>query len=275
MKVDFVSDLHFNHWMTWIPNQLKWQRRTRELTQRLIENGNGEVLVIAGDFGEWNNQASWILEECARKYERVYFTYGNHDLYLLSKSQKNKYIDSMKRLDDLIEKVSHIDNIVPLNKTVDIYKGKVFAGDMMCYLPKTVDDWNFFRQESNDSVYINLYGHTRENGIRKMWKDSQDWYASIEHVKPDVFVSHVPPIHSPFSQYEPNNLYLVDVPYINAKNWIFGHDHYQKQFFLDDVMFHTNAIGYPETYTNYKKRNTIPEAIVDIHKKFGLRTFEI
>lgn len=275
MKVDFVSDLHFNHWMQWINNQSKWEQRTRALTQRLIENGNGEVLVIAGDFGEWNCQALWILEECAKHYERVYFTYGNHDLYLLSKSQRKKYGDSINRLNELIEKASQIDNVVPLVKTVDIYKGKVFAGDMMCYLPKSFEDWQYFRETSNDSNYIFINGYTREDGIRKMWKESQDWYDTIEDTKLDVFVSHVPPIHNPYSPFEPNTLYMVDVPYINADNWIFGHDHYQKQFKKAEINFHTNAIGYPMHYDYYLRRNTIPEDVVDTYKKFELKTFEI
>lgn len=276
MKVDFVSDLHFNHWMTWTQNQSKWEKNTRELTQRLIQNGNGEVLVIAGDFGEWNCQALWILEECAKNYERVYYTYGNHDLYLLSKNQKRKYGDSIARLQELITESKKIENVVPLVQGGEIYKGKVFAGDMMCYLPKTQDDWQMFRDVSNDSVYIDVNGHSKEDGIRKLWKDSQDWYESLKLFKQiDVFVSHVPPIHNPYSPFEPNNLYMTEVPFINANNWIFGHDHYQRQFVRDGVNFHTNAIGYPQYYDKYSQRNTIPEAIVDTYKKFELKTFEI
>lgn len=88
MKIDYVSDLHINHWIPWSNNQLKWEKRTRKIVNRLISNGNGEVLIIAGDFTEWNQQAIWVLDEVAKQYEKVYFTYGNHDLYLLSKSQK-------------------------------------------------------------------------------------------------------------------------------------------------------------------------------------------
>ncbi|MGG4386513.1 metallophosphoesterase, partial [Priestia megaterium] len=102
MKVDYASDLHFNHWMRWTENQIKLEKRIRELTNRLIENGNGEVLVLAGDFSEYNSQALWILDEAAKSYERVYWTFGNHDLYLVSKSQKKEYGDSMGRLDELI-----------------------------------------------------------------------------------------------------------------------------------------------------------------------------
>jgi len=262
--------------MLWTNNQLKWEKRTRDLTKRLIENGNGEVLVIAGDFGEWNCQALWILDECAKHYEKVYFTYGNHDLYLLSKRQRRMYSDSIGRIDDLIYKSRMIENVTPLVKSIDVYKGKVFAGDVMWYLPKTFEDWEFFRETSNDSEYININGYSREDGIRKMWKDSQDWYDSIECVGDiDVFVSHVPPVHNPFTPFEPNNLYMVDVPYINAKNWVCGHDHIQNKFNKAGVNFYMNAIGYPMHYDKYHRRNTIPEQVVDTYKSFEIKTFEI
>lgn len=275
MKIDFVSDLHFNHWMQWTENQLKWEYRTRALTERLLENGNGEVLVIAGDFGEWNCQALWILHEASKHYERVYFTYGNHDLYLLSKSQKKKYGDSIARLNELITEASKIDNVIPLVKTVDIYKGKVFAGDMMCYLPKTFQDWEFFREVSNDSSYIYVNGYSREDGIRRMWKDAMDWYDTLESTEIDVFVSHVPPIHNPYDIFPPNNLYLVDVPFINTENWICGHNHLQNQFTKAGVNIHMNCIGYPMHYDGYPRRNVVPEGKIDTYKTFGLKTFEI
>lgn len=275
MKVDFASDLHFNHWMLWIPNQLKWEARTRKLARKLIENGHGEVLVLAGDFSEWNCQTIWILDEVSKYYERVYFTYGNHDLYLLTGRQKKRYGDSMGRLDDLIEQASKIPNVFPLIKTVDTYKGKVIAGDVMWYLPKTFEDWTFFKEVSNDSEHIHLNGYNREDMVRKMWKDSMDWYDTLEDVKLDLFISHVPPIHNPFSIYEPNTCYMVDVPFINADNWICGHDHFQRQFVKAGVNFHMNAIGYPDHYDNYHHRNKIPEGKIDTYKEFGLKTFEI
>lgn len=275
MKIDYVSDLHFNHWMKWTVNQLKWEKRTRELTKRLIENGNGEVLVIAGDFGEWNCQALWILEEASKQYERVYFTYGNHDLYLLSKRIRRKYGDSLGRLDDLIKEASKIKNVVPLVKSVDVYKGKVFAGDVMWYLPENPQDWEFYNEESNDSAYIKINGYDKEDAVRHMWEESTNWYTSIKRIGVDVFVSHVPPIHNPYSPFEPNTCYMVNLPFINAKNWIFGHDHFQNSFKRNGVNFHINAIGYPSEYDKIGKVNLVPQYEVDTYKSFELKTFEI
>lgn len=258
MLVDYVSDLHVNHYVRWDTNQIKWEKRTREWIRKLIENGNGEVLVLAGDFSEWNIQSLWVLDECSKYYNRIYFTFGNHDLYLISKTQKRKYGDSLGRLNELIKKAKQIPNVVPLIKNTDVYKGKTFAGDTMWYLPKTQEDWSFYREVSNDSNYIFINGHTIDDIPRRLWKDSMDWYDTIENVEVDVFVSHVPPIHLKTSQFEPNGCYMTNVPFINAKHWICGHMHEQGEFKKIGVKFYMNAIGYPSE-----------------NMEMGVKTFEI
>lgn len=275
MRVDYVSDLHANHWMLWNENQLKWESNTRAFIRKLIENGNGEVLVMAGDFSELNAQTIWILDEAAKSYERVYFTFGNHDLYLISKNQENKYKDSDGRLSELIEQASKIPNVVPLIRSTDTFKGKTFAGDAMWYVPKTLEDWSFFRGVSNDSNYIKLRGHSTDDVPRALHKRSMDWYDTLEGEAIDVFVSHVPPIHNPLSPFEPNTCYMTAPPFIAAPHWICGHDHIQNTFKKAGVDVHMNAIGYPQHYSDYPKRNVIPEGKIDEFKSFGIKTFEI
>lgn len=274
MKIDYISDIHINHWALFNPSQPKWKNRTKEIFSKLIENGIGEVLIIAGDFSEFNVQSRWVLEIAAEKYDRVYWTYGNHDLYLISKNQKKKYGDSIGRLNELIELTSGLNNVVPLIKSIDTYKGVTFAGDVMWYLPKTQEDWSFFKQVSNDSNYIYLNGYSKEDMVRHMWKESMDWYDSIENKEIDVMVSHVPPIHSPYSIFKPNSCYMTEVPYINAKHWVCGHTHDQLSYTKAGVNVHMNAIGYAQEYDKHVS-NTIPEGKIDTYRSFGIKTFEV
>jgi len=270
MKIDYASDLHFNHWMLWTENQLKWETRTRKLAKRLIRNGNGEVLILPGDFSEWNNQTLWILDEVSKEYERVYFTFGNHDLYLLSKQQKRKYGDSIGRLQELIEKAQRISNVVPLIKNVDVYKGKVFAGDAMWYLPKKQEDWAFYRNVSNDSSDIFVNGLNMDDIPRRLWKESMDWYDTLEEKHIDVFVSHVPPLHPPSSVYPPNGCYQVDISFLAADHWVCGHNHMKDEFKKAGTTFYMNCIGYGKDQHGYKL-NTIPGEEFE----FGVKTFII
>ena len=66
LKVDYVSDLHINHYVKFTNHQEKWESQTREWTRNLLKDSTGEVLVLAGDFSEWNNQSKWFIEECAK-----------------------------------------------------------------------------------------------------------------------------------------------------------------------------------------------------------------
>lgn len=270
MKVDYASDLHFNHWLLWNKNQTKWEKWTRQLTRRLIEKGHGEVLVLAGDFSEWNAQTLWLLDEASKHYQRVYFTFGNHDLYLLSKNQKKKYHDSLGRLNELIEKVSLIPNVIPLIKGIDEYKGKVFAGDAMWYLPKSEEDWSFYRNVSNDSNFISINGKRLDDVPRHLWKKSMDWYDTLEGEPIDVFVSHVPPVHPPLSTYPSNSCYQTDVSFIPTEHWICGHNHLKGEFVKAGVHFYMNCIGYESEY-NESLINTIPGKNID----FDIKTFTI
>ncbi|PGK51217.1 hypothetical protein CN918_25855 [Priestia megaterium] len=270
MKIDYASDLHLNHWMLWTENQRKWEMRTRELMRHLVRDGNGEVLILPGDFSEWNIQTFWALEEAAKYYERVYVTYGNHDLYLMSKKQTLKYGDSLGRLNELKEMIKDIPNVVFLNQIIDTFKGVTFAGDTMWYLPKKEEDWSFYRNVSHDSDSIQISGLQMNDVPRKLWKESMDWYDTLEGQHIDVFVSHVPPLHPPTSVYPANGCFHVDVPFLAAPHWICGHNHLKTVFDKAGTTFYMNCLGYAKDYKNYKP-NTVPDEQV----KFKIQTFSI
>ena len=275
MKIDYVTDLHVNHWMQFISNQLKWEERTRKWTRHLIRHGHGEVIVVAGDFSEVNAQTKWVLDELSKHYERVYWTFGNHDLYLLSKKDKKRYSDSRGRLESLIEDTKYLENVVPLIKRTDVFKGVTFAGDAMWYLPKSQEDWAFYRGTSNDSRYIELNtAWSVDDVARQLYKESMDWYDTLEGETVDVFVSHVPPVHPPMSQYPPNACYQSPVQFLASKNWICGHDHQQGTFEKAGTTFYMNSIGYPEAYAE-AKIHEVPAERIDSVLNFGVQTFEV
>lgn len=276
MNIDNVSDIHINHWVPFITNQLKWEQRTRAFVKRLLRNGTGEVLVLAGDFGESNIQTIWLLDEASKHYEMVYWTFGNHDLYLLSKNDTKRYVNhSLNRVDEVIQKTSHLKNVVPLIKNVHEFKGKRFAGDALWYLPKTMADWEFYRNVSNDSAYILLNeAWNMEDVARLLYKSSADWYDTLEKEDIDVMVTHIPPVHPPISPYEPNGCYHTTVPFLAAPHWVCGHVHLQGEFQKAGTHFHLNCIGYPQSYSNARAFE-LPGDNVDETLTIDIKTFRI
>lgn len=244
MLIDYVSDVHVSHHIPFKHNQEKWERVTKEWTKDLLKNNKGEVLIIAGDISEWNQQSAWLLEQAGELYERVYFVVGNHDYYLLSKNQKKRYGNSINKVEELFKIVAQLDNVIPLHKTIDVYKGVVFAGHSMWYNLKDERDVAWYKKYSNDKPYIFTTKPYLES-YQELYEDALNWYEGIERQEIDVFVSHFPPINPPTSPYEHNACYVGEVPFLIGKHWVCGHQHLVTNFCKFDTHFHMNPIGYP------------------------------
>lgn len=244
MKVDYASDLHVNHWVQFNPNQLKWEKQTKEWTEQLMQTGSGDILVLAGDFSEWNAQTLWVLEEAGKYYQQVLFVTGNHDRYLLTKKQRKKYGMSSKRVEDLLDKAVGVPNVTPLAQNSIEVGGKRIAGDGLWYELKTPADYAFYETHSNDSTYIweGVYpGKTPEVLFQKAMK----WYQTLENEPIDLMVSHIPPLHPAVSPNKRNACYDCPVPFLAAPKWICGHQHIQATFEQVGTEFYMNALGYP------------------------------
>lgn len=252
MKIDYISDLHINHHVFFKPDQVKWEKNTREWTKELLKTKAGEILLVAGDFSEWNKQALWFLEEASLVYNQVYFVTGNHDYYLLSKRQKEKYKDSKGRQRELLEEAAKIPGVTPLCRQVVDYKGIKIAGDSLWYLPESEKDWMFFTEMSNDSRYISIleaqtfYNVSKREEVAYLHQEAMDWYQSLEGTGIDIMMSHIPPLHPPISPHAPNGCYHVTVPFLSAKHWVCGHQHVQGVFEKAGTTFYMNTMGYPD-----------------------------
>lgn len=244
MYVNYLSDLHANHHVPFQTNQRKWQAKTKEWMQEVLQEATGDVLVLNGDFSEWNCQTIWILEEAADHFERVFFVPGNHDYYLLSKNQREKYKTSFNRVEEMIQLAEAIPNVFSLHQRVYTYKGVTFAGDTLWYEINDPQALAFYTEQSNDSRFI----HTGIPFVpdHKVLHDlSMNWYHMLGGKNVDVFVSHVPPVQPPMSRYSYNACYVTPVPFLVGKHWIAGHQHIKGIFEKAGVSFHMNAYGYP------------------------------
>lgn len=249
MQIDYISDLHVNHYVRFQKNQTKWETNTREWAKTLLKTGNptSDTLILAGDFSEWNRQTIWLLEEFSKKYKDVLVTLGNHDLYLLSKSRKNKYKDSIGRKKDLICKASSIDGVTVLDRSLVEIQGKKIAGDSLWYLPKTQEGIAFLNDISNDSNYISILNeYSAIEVAKKLYNESIEWYKTLKGQRVDLMISHIPPVHPPSSTFGRNECYECEVPFLAADKWISGHQHTKDVFSLYGTTFYMNPLGYPE-----------------------------
>ena len=254
LTVDYVSDLHLNHHCPFSHNQEKWKRQTVAWTNNLLLDATGQVLIVAGDLSEWNVQTQWFLEECSKHYNQVFITAGNHDYYLRSNNQREKYKDhsrhkqqSRVKLEEMFHHASALPNVTVLHGHVVTYNGFVFGGHSLWYKPTSYfgDDEEWYKNSSNDRRFISVGRRYPQENYDILFDEAIAWYNTQKDTVFDVFVSHVPPV-DPLGRKNPNSCYVATLPFlVDTKYWICGHQHEQMQFNERGVQFLMNAVGYP------------------------------
>ena len=126
MTLDIISDIHLDFYARF--NQKDIETFTKKLINTKTDK-NFDVLIIAGDIGHYNDDNVCFLELISKFYKKVFVTWGNHDLYLISENQRKKYdYNSFIRLNELKEKVQKIDNLTFLDGKKVKYEGITFWG---------------------------------------------------------------------------------------------------------------------------------------------------
>lgn len=234
MKVDYCSDIHMDFHVPFIYNQLKWENRTRKFITNIIEQKENpsDIVAIAGDISHYNQQSYWVIDTFAKCYKHVLVTLGNHDYYLISKNQQNKYKSSVNRVMELINNFKGT-NVYINNPLVSI-QGIGVQLLPMWYPIETLEQETFFYNISNDSKYIkgidihNEYLEQREQVINGI----------------DLLVTHTPVIQVPSHlQFGGTACYLAPVDVL-PKNVIMGHTHEHLNIIKYGTQFVMNCWGY-------------------------------
>jgi len=242
MKIDYTSDLHLDYIMG-SNGEYDKQAFKKLLKVRMgFRSTQSDVLIIAGDLGHYNNQIIAFLKFMAEHYyKHVIFVHGNHDLYLLTNQMETYNNDSFRRLDELKQKASELNNVHFLDGEVVEIDGVKFAGSSLWY------DYSYSLHNVSE---IEAYYFKNINDSKRIMKPrgyiNNLEYAAIQKKKllnvikkedPQIIISHIPPDielceGSNKIKKDPSYLscfYCTDTsdfdPYIKDKIWIFGHIH--------------------------------------------------
>ena len=231
MTIDIISDIHLDFYARF--NRVK----TEAFVEKLIKTKRDkdfEVLVIAGDIGHYNDDNLYLIKLLSQFYEKIFITWGNHDLYLLSSQYKEKYnYNSFNRLKEFKNMLKSIENITFLDGQKVAYKGLIFWGSGLWYNVTSLEHWTNYM---NDAKYI--YDKKEYEKIKNLD------YA-------DIVITHIPPIKF-FDNYDlGDNYFFADygkeiIEKIQPKLWIFEHIHAKtyKKFKNCDLI--ANPLGYLE-----------------------------
>jgi len=259
MKIDYISDVHLDFYVK-LKNLSKTEKQLKLLINKILPDEPSEVLIIAGDLSHYNHLTIKFLTLLKEIYKEIYFVLGNHDMYLVSGSQKKIYGNSISRIIDLEDRVKELEDVFLLRGEVKNILGTdiKIGGCMGWYQIHGFIDVERWRQVSNDSrmIYISNYKFQQNYWLENYEKDQAQKLKDIAEEGCDILVTHVPQI--PWNSEHGNSKYIGSpdnifywnnrfnlIKDINPKVYVFGHTHDNYNFKLNDIEFKCNPLGYP------------------------------
>lgn len=114
-RIFAISDVHIDHG----PNVLKWAENISPTEFR------NDILIVAGDLGDTFNAIKRGLTLFKKKFRRVFYTPGNHDMWIrpnTDDSTKKKFKDSITKLLALFDMCESIGaEMMPAEVMQDVY----------------------------------------------------------------------------------------------------------------------------------------------------------
>ena len=262
MRIDILSDLHLDFYFK--PQLSAPENVTSFFKQVFTDDATreiGDVLIIAGDIGHFNEQNIEVLKILQQEfYKHIICVLGNHDYYLVDRESKYTFNDdSFKRVEHMRKLIKEERNIHCLDGEVVEIDGVRFGGADSWY----DDSYNqkYFPQYDNNSTNLLwkqslndsrlIKGISRFDDITKLEtpkleKVYRNCDVMITHVNPSFDEEHIDkkyhnsPMNT-FFTFDGRKFYK-DGP---MKYWIFGHTHDAIEYEMEDVKFLCNPLGYP------------------------------
>lgn len=125
MKIDILSDVHFDNYFY---NKYKSDDVIKFYSQIIDFNNCGDVLVIAGDLGHDNEQNIKILKILKEYYKSIICVLGNHDYYLMGKTNQKLFSNSFERVENMRSLINSKDGMYCLNGNIIEIDGVKFGG---------------------------------------------------------------------------------------------------------------------------------------------------
>ncbi len=290
MKIAFLSDTHIDFYISPKLNDYKLDVAMDKFIDELWLK-TADVLILAGDNSHYPKQNKLFLEKIAAKkiYKKIFITFGNHDLYLTSNTQRSKYATSWDKVLELKAICEEIDTIEFIDGNIVEVDGVKFGGTSMWYdMSYAKQNFNMnhlqcmqlWKQTMNDANLIvgkdyppeinesraDVFGYGNyENHYKKYTFDPIKFFKQEEEKmlkiveECDVFISHVGPVVPPNlpTQYQNavTGFYYFNGEWILQKEkapklWFFGHTHDRYEFKFNNTWVMCNPLGYKSENIN-------------------------
>ena len=259
MKIDFCSDTHWDFYLD--PSDGANFRKIGLIIDKHFSAQDSDTLIIAGDTGHYPKQDSLFLTVLKERYKNIFIVLGNHNLYCVSKKQKETYKTWQDKFNETKKIFEDVDCCV-LDGDIVKLGNKTIGGAMGWY------DGTFFYNQG----FFNPYGESLDSRWKRVMNDAnlipglKSFYdifnIEIEKVKdaftkqPDLMISHFIPstnskaFHEKYRNDANNAFYSFQfdtelMGCTKETTWIYGHTHDAHEFKIGNVRCITNPFGYP------------------------------
>ncbi len=240
----------------------KIERLLNEYIDNIMVEAPSDTLIIAGDTSHYNSLSLNLFKLFKERYKEVIVTFGNHDMYIPTETQRHKYQSSDLKIQELKVGCKEL-GVHFLDGDKVTIDGIVYGGLCGWYdLPtkKAVQQWNWFMNDSNLIYSGTEFVHPYGSRATASWDSQEFYHEQVEKLKSlrgiDVLITHIAQVILPEEelpkQYQgdaTNIFYYVDnvdlVEATGCSYYIFGHVHNMVYYRFSKFSIMTNPLGYP------------------------------
>lgn len=234
MKVWATSDLHVDYQENW-----DWFMQLSEIEYQ------EDILILAGDVIPNIKRVAVLLESLVRKFFKVLFVPGNHDVWLT----KGEEINSLEKFHQLLVLAENLGvqttpfvspelSIVPIFSWYDYSFGKPSLTIQRAWVDFKACKWTM-----EEEALTNYFLELNEPHLNP----TSEAIISFSHFVPsvDLIPSRVPKVVKALLPVFGSNKIETQLQKLGTDLHIYGHSHLNRSIKKDGIWYLNNAFGYP------------------------------
>lgn len=268
MRIQYVSDLHLEHYKIYTAEQLN-------PLQWIKPDPTADLLVLAGDIGNpFRASYSLFLQWCSENWPQVVIVAGNHEFYRMITTGNHATYEGGKSKEEVIELIRKIVGHFPNVKFLERERLTVSPGlhvlgcTLWSYVPEDMHKYaaaglNDFRLIPGASVPAYNAWHARDLA----WLEAELREIAAAGERAIVVTHHLPTSQLVSEQYQDHPLnccFTTNLEELIKETkpaaWICGHTHLGNRATIGGTQLAVNPWGYPGERVPTRNR----EAILDI-----------
>lgn len=252
MRIFALSDIHIDYDVN-----AKW------IANLSIAEYQDDVLILAGDVTDTRRLLDWCLSALAKRFKKVLFTPGNHDLWVIREDREK---NSLQKFEDVCAVVESSGasmqafrergiEIIPLLAWYDYSFGEPSEELRSMWMDYRACRWPSGYTEEDVAAHFAAL-NDRQVSM------ASNTVITYSHFLPriDLMPEFIPPAHKLLYPVLGSTRLERQLRMLNSSIHVYGHSHVNRHVKIDGVSYINNAFGYPsETWITSKSLMLIHE----------------